>query len=156
MNVYKELNKVIEYIEEHLEENVKPKQLAKIVGMNEYTFQKIFLVLADISFSEYIRNRRLSNAGQEIILNKEKIIDLAIKYQYSNATSFSRAFEKFHGIKPSETKKHPDKLRMYTKLHFEEQHELNKDINYKIVEINQLTLYGTYITTNKKIKSHAP
>ena len=46
---------------------------------------------------------------------------------------------------------------MYTKLHFEEQHELNKDINYKIVEINQLTLYGTYITTNnKKIKSDAP
>ena len=35
MNVYKELNKVIEYIEEHLEENVKPKQLAKIVGIKK-------------------------------------------------------------------------------------------------------------------------
>ncbi len=157
MNIYKKLNEIIEYTEKHLEEKIEYKEISKMIGLNEYTFQKIFLIISDISFSEYIRNRRLSNAGQEIFLNKTKIIDIATKYQYNNATSFSRAFEKFHGIKPSEVRKKPDKLRLYTKLHFNEQYETNKDINYKIIEQNQIILYGNYIITdNKKIKYDAP
>ena len=157
MNIYIKLNEIIEYTENHLEEKIEYKDISKMIGMNEYTFQKIFLIISNISFSEYIRNRRLSNAGQEIFLSKSKIIDIAIKYQYNNATSFSRAFEKFHGIKPSEVRKKPDKLRLYSKLHFNEQYEINKDINYKIIAMEQMTLYGSYIITdNKKIKQDAP
>lgn len=157
MNIYTKLNEIIEYIEQHLEEKIEYKEISKMIGINEYTFQKIFLIISNISFSEYIRNRRLSNAGQEIYLSKAKIIDTAIKYQYNNATSFSRAFEKFHGIKPSEVRKNPDKLRLYTKLHFNEQYEYNKDINYNIIEMEQIDLYGIYIKTdNEKIKDDAP
>lgn len=105
MNIYVELNKIVEYIEENLEEQIDIKLISKMIGMSEYTFQRIFSVIAGISFIDYVRNRRLSNAGQELFLEKEKIVDIAIKYQYNNATSFSRAFEKFHGIKPSEVKK---------------------------------------------------
>ena len=157
MNIYKELNKIIDYTEKHLEENIDYKKVASIIGINEYTFQKVFLMIADVSFSEYIRNRRLSNAGEDIYLGKEKIIDVAIKYQYNNPTSFSRAFEKFHGIKPSRVKTNPEKLKMYTRLHFDENHEYNKNIDYKIVKMDELTLYGTYIITNNdKIKHDAP
>ena len=109
MNIYTKLNEIIEYTEQHLEEKIEYKEISKMIGINEYTFQKIFLIISNISFSEYIRNRRLSNAGQEIFLSKAKIIDTAIKYQYNNATSFSRAFEKFHGIKPSEVRNNPYK-----------------------------------------------
>lgn len=105
MNIYVELNKIIEYIENHLEEKIEYKELSKMIGVNEYTFQRIFSLISNVSISEYIRNRRLSNAGQELYLNNEKVIAVAIKYQYNNATAFSRAFEKFHGIKPSEVKK---------------------------------------------------
>ncbi len=38
MNIYKELNKVIEYIEENLEEKIDYKYLSKTIGVNEYTF----------------------------------------------------------------------------------------------------------------------
>ena len=90
-------------------------------GMNEYTFQRLFSLITGCSFADYVRSRRLSNAGQELYLGEEKIVDIAVKYQYNNATSFSRAFEKFHGIKPSEVRKNPEKLKLYTKLHFNEQ-----------------------------------
>lgn len=157
MNIYKELNKVIEYIEEHLEDEIEVKNVSRMVGMNDYTFQRIFGVLCDISFSEYIRNRRLSNAGQELYLNNGRVIDSAMKYGYNNATSFSRAFEKFHGIKPSEVRKKSGNLRLYTKLHFNEEYECNKNIDYKIVEKEELKLYGKYIITdNKKISEDAP
>ena len=157
MNIYKELNEIIEYIEEHLEEKIDTEKLARKIGINEYTFQRIFAIIADISLTEYIRNRRLTNAGQELYLKQEKVIDVAIKYGYNNATAFSRAFERFHGIKPSEVRKKPEKLKMYTKLHFNENIEYNKSFEYKITEKEEMTSYGEYITTdNKKIKQDAP
>ncbi len=157
MNIYVQLNEVIEYIENNLEENINYKELAKMMGVNEYTFQKIFSLISNITIAEYIRNRRLSVAGQEIFLKDIKIIDIALKYQYKNATSFSRAFEKFHGIKPSEVKKSPGKLRMYTKLHFNEKNEQSKNVEYKIVQMEQLTLYGKCkITNNQKIRKDIP
>ena len=70
MNIYKELNEIIEYIEEHLEEKIDTEKLARKIGINEYTFQRIFAIIADISLTEYIRNRRLTNAGQELYLKQ--------------------------------------------------------------------------------------
>ena len=157
MNIYKELNEIIEYIEQNLEEKIDYKELAKMIGVNEYTFQRVFSLITNISISEYIRNRRLSNAGQELYLENKKIIDLAVQYQYNNATAFSRAFEKFHGIKPSEVRKNPDKLKMYTKLHFKEDNEESKNVEYKIVEREEIILYGKCKpTTNENIGKDAP
>lgn len=157
MNIYIQLNKIIEYIEEHLEEKIEYKDLSKMIGVNEYTFQKIFSLISNVSISEYIRNRRLSNAGQELFIKNEKVVDISVKYQYSNATAFSRAFEKFHGIKPSEVRKNPEKLKMYTKLYFNEINEQNKNIEYKIVEKEEMILYGKYkITNNEQIGKDAP
>lgn len=157
MNIYVKLNKVMEYVEKHLDEKIESRVLAKMLGMSEYTFQRIFSIICDISFSEYVRNRRLSNAGQELFMKNEKIIDIATKYQYNNATSFSRAFERFHGIKPSQVKKTPEKLKMYSIIHFNENIEYNKDIDYKIIERDEITLYGMFKDTdNEKIKKDAP
>lgn len=157
MNIYIELNNIVEYIENHLEEKIDYKEISKMIGVNEYTFQKIFSVICNISITEYIRNRRLSNAGQELYLKNEKVIDMAIRYQYENATSFSRAFEKFHGIKPSEVRKKPYKLKIYTKLHFDEIKERDRNIEYKIIEKEEIVLYGKYKkTNNEQIRKDAP
>jgi len=53
------LNNMIDYIEENLTEDIKYKDLAKIVGVSEYSLQRIFMFLVDISLFEYIRKRRL-------------------------------------------------------------------------------------------------
>lgn len=157
MNIYTELNKIVEYIEENLESKIDYSKLANMIGVNEYTFQKIFSLISGISISEYIRNRRLSNAGQDILLTNNKIIDIAVKYQYNNATSFSRAFEKFHGMKPSDVRKKVKKVKMYTKLHFDEISDNSSNIEYEVVEMESLTLYGKHITTtNEKIGNDAP
>lgn len=157
MNIYTQLNKIVEYIEENLESKIDYSKLANMIGVNEYTFQKIFSLIAGISISEYIRNRRLSNAGQDILLTNNKIIDIALKYQYNNATSFSRAFEKFHGMKPSDARKKVKKVKMYSKLHFNEICDNSSNIEYEIIEMKNLTLYGKQkFTTNDKIRGDAP
>ena len=155
MNIYIELNNIVEYIENHLEEKIDYKEISKMIGVNEYTFQKIFSVICNISITEYIRNRRLSNAGQELYLKNEKVIDMAIRYQYENATSFSRAFEKFHGIKPSEVRKKPYKLKIYTKLHFDEIKERDRNIEYKIIESKYKNRNNVEMVFTRKNGSYA-
>ncbi len=112
MNIYKNLNEMINCIEDNLENEIKYEKLARILGVNEYTMKSIFSVICNMSVVEYIRKRRLSNAGFDLYRNNEKIIDIALKYQYESATAFSRAFEKFHGIQPSKVKNNPKGLKI--------------------------------------------
>lgn len=157
MNIYISLNKMLDYIEDNLENEIKYNELAKILGINESMLQRFFSVLCNISLSDYIRKRRLSNAGQELIEGKEKIIDIAIKYQYENSTSFSRAFEKFHGIKPSQVKKGLAPLKIFSKLHFDEKEEENENIEYTIINREDIVLYGAKKETSiEGLKTDAP
>lgn len=156
MNIYVSLNQLIKYIEEHLTEKIEYSYLTRFLGVNEYTMQRLFSLLSNISLSEYIRKRRLSRAGEELYNTKAKVIDIAIKYQYENATSFSRAFTEFHGIKPSQVTKE-SKLKIFPVLYFEEKEIGNSPISYEIISMEQKELYGLSISTNnKKIPSDAP
>lgn len=148
MNIYKGLNEVIKYIEEHLEEDISYSDLAKMIGVNEYTFLRVFDLIANISVADYIRKRRLSNAGVELSKSSSKVIDIAIKYNYESAISFSRAFEKFHHIKPSEVSKHPENLKVFPRLHFVENENNTENINYSIIELDAFSIYGKGIKTN--------
>lgn len=157
MNIYKNLNELIEYIENNLENKIEYDKLAKILCTNEYTTKRIFSLLSTVSLSEYIRNRRLSNAGFDLFKGDEKLIDVALKYQYESVTAFSRAFEKFHGIKPSKVKSNPDKLRVYAKLQFNENINENCEIEYRITELDEFVLYGAgFKTTEATIRQEAP
>jgi len=49
VNIYVELNKIVEYIESNLEENIDLKVISKMIGMNEYTFQRIFAVISNVT-----------------------------------------------------------------------------------------------------------
>lgn len=150
MNIYHSLNELIAYIEDNLDNPISYKRLSQFLGVNEYTMQSIFSLLCNISLSEYIRKRRLSDAGTYLYSNNAKIIDVALKYQYENPASFSRAFENFHGIKPSEVKDKYSKLRLFPKLHFNEDSYFEPaKFDYSIVYQDELVLYGVGFKTKK-------
>ena len=73
MNIYHELNKMMDYIEENLDKDISYTKLSRILGVNEYTMQRLFSLLCNISLAEYIRKRRLSQAGYDILYKQEKI-----------------------------------------------------------------------------------
>lgn len=157
MNIYRSLNELIEYIENNLDNNIEYDKLAQILGTNEYAAKRIFSLLSNVSLAEYIRNRRLSNAGFDLYKGDEKLIDIALKYQYESVTAFSRAFERFHGIKPSKVKNNPEKLKVYTKLKFNENLNETVDMEYSIIELDEICLYGLGMkTTEGTIREDAP
>lgn len=156
MNIYKILNEITFYIDEHLEEKIEYSIFAKMMGVNLYTMQRIFSVITGITLTEYIRKRRLSCAAYDLFSSRLKVMDVALKYQYENATSFSRAFKNFHGIKPSEiTKK--TKLKEFPRVIYDENIKNKTDIEYSIVEREKLILYGfRKETNNREIGKDAP
>lgn len=95
MDLITELNLAIEYIEENLTDEVALGEVSKITTYSPYHFQRIFNYITGIPLSEYIRRRKLSLAVIDL-QREEKVIDVAMKYGYNSADSFTRAFAKNH------------------------------------------------------------
>ena len=143
MNIWKErIRNAIEYIEQNLADKIIIKDIAEKACVSEYHFRRIFAELCGVTVGEYIRNRRLSIAAQELSGGSVKVIDVAIKYGYESPDSFARAFARFHGIAPSEAKEKGVKLREFMPLRMDTLSEGGTVMEYKIVEKAAFTLMG--------------
>ena len=115
MNWITGIGKAIEYVEENITGDIDYSEAAKRAGSSVFHFQRVFGIICGYTLGDYIRMRRLSLAGQEIIASDEKIIDVALKYGYDTPESFSRAFARFHGISPTEARK-SGQIRSFSQL----------------------------------------
>ncbi|MGI6451654.1 MAG: AraC family transcriptional regulator [Desulfitobacteriia bacterium] len=97
----KELNRVIDYIEEHLTANLSLEAISQYAGVSDYHLRMIFFYLAGMTLSEYIKNRKLAEANKDL-LQGEKVTDVAFKYGYQSLDGFTRAFRKWSGFLPSD------------------------------------------------------
>ena len=86
----RELNQVIDYIEAHLTEDLSLEQVAAYAGVSDYHFRMVFYYLSGLTLSEYIKNRRLSEASQDL-LQGAKVTEVAFKYGYTSVDGFTRA-----------------------------------------------------------------
>lgn len=98
MDWLKNLSDAIEYIEDNLDGNISIERCAEIGCCSSFYFQRVFSYIVGISLSEYIRRRRMTQAGFLLKRTDEKIIDIALKYGYSSPSSFTRAFREVHNI----------------------------------------------------------
>ena len=142
MNVLKSMNSTIEYIEEHLLEELHMPEIAKATGNLENDLQKTFYALTGISIVEYIRRRRLSLAGYELQNREQSVLDIALKYGYTSPDSFTRAFRQMHGITPSAVKKGGCLLKSYGKITFVLTIRGVNAMNYRILKKEELHIIG--------------
>ena len=101
MNWMDDTQKAINYIENNLLENISVGDVAGHIHSSPDYFARVFNIVTGISISEYIRNRRLTLAGDEIVKSQAKVIDIASKYGYDSPDSFAKAFTRFHGVTPA-------------------------------------------------------
>lgn len=147
MNWLKSLNDSLEFVEENLTENITCEDVSKKAYTSHYHFMRMFYILSGINLGEYIRNRRLTLAASDIVTSNNKIIDIALKYQYNTAESFSKAFKRYHGVTPMTARKKQPVLKMTPKLSFQLQIEGDYIMDYKIVKKDNLNFKGISITT---------
>lgn len=142
MNQLYHMNQAMEYIEEHLDEEIDFQKVAQLAMTSETYFKRLFSFLAGMSLSEYIRNRRLSKAAFELKDSQVKVIDLSVKYGYTSPDSFSRAFQQLHGLTPTEARKLGSQLKSYPMLNFRLTIEGGEPLDYRIVEKEAFTVAG--------------
>lgn len=135
------IQNAINYIEENLAEELDYDAIARESFSSSFHFQRVFGILCGCTLGEYIRNRRLSMAGAELAAGKARVIDVAAKYGYDSPDSFARAFQKFHGVTPSQARAGAS-LKSFSRLSIKVTLEGGNVMNYKIEEKPAMVLTG--------------
>ncbi|KRF59559.1 AraC family transcriptional regulator [Bacillus sp. Soil768D1] len=136
------IQKAINYMEEHLLDDLTIESISRQANASAFHFQRTFTILTDISVGEYVRRRRLTLAAQEISRTNCKIIDLAYKYGYDTPEAFSKAFRRQHGVSPSEARKYIGKLTFYERLVIQVILKGEIPMKYNIIERDSFQLIG--------------
>src|SRR5690625_2889131 len=95
----KELNQVIDFIEDHLTDDLSLGRISEYAGVSDYHFRKVFFYLSGMTLNEYVRSRKLSEANKDL-LNGESVTDVAFKYGYQSVDGFTRAFKNWSIVLP--------------------------------------------------------
>jgi len=133
----------IEYIENHITDDITADDVAKHIYVSSFYFQKGFSMLCGFTVMEYIRNRRLALAGGELATTDAKVIDVAIKYGYDSPDSFAKAFTRFHGITPSMVRKDGILIKSFAPLKLEISLKGGYLMDYKIIENDNFTVLAS-------------
>ncbi|MFE0103655.1 GyrI-like domain-containing protein [Streptomyces sp. NPDC059009] len=136
------LNQAMEYIEDHLDEPIDGAELARIAVTSEYHFRRMFSALAGIPLSEYVRRRRLTVAGAEVLAGQRGLLDIAIAHGYGSGEAFARAFRALHGVGPQEARRTGAALRSQPRMSFRLIVEGSDSMRYRIVEKPEFRVVG--------------
>jgi len=139
MEWIRQLQSAVEYMEDHLLEDINYEDAARHVYLSGYTFHRTFSLMAGMTANQYIRNRRLSLAAQDLQQNGLSVLDAALKYGYDSPESFSKAFSRFHGCTPSQAKIAGTPLRMFNPLVIKITLEGGSIMEYRIIKQPQQT-----------------
>ena len=129
--VFKEVAK---YIEDNLDKSIDVNEMAKIASLSTYEFRRVFSFVVGLPVGEYIRKRRLSKAGEDLLSGKYTVTEVAFKYGYDATSSFTRAFKSFHGVIPNEAMKGNVELTAYTKVSFDFSTRGGEEIKYTVID----------------------
>jgi AraC family transcriptional regulator len=99
---YERINKVLQYVNNHLAENLDLGNLASMSSYSAFHFHRIMRAYLGESLGSYIIRVRLDAAANLLKMTEVPVNDIAFKVGYENAPSFNKAFKKRFGIAPNE------------------------------------------------------
>ena len=152
MKYYDSMEKVIDYIEKNLEEEIRLEEVARVACISQYHFHRIFSAVTGETVMKYIRKRRLTRASYDLIKTEKPIIEISFEYGYESQGSFTRSFKSMFGVTPKKYRlANRDRfLSMKSKINLK---KLKKEkgvrtMNYRIVEREKTILVGMECTTS--------
>ena len=134
------IHRAIQYIEGHLREELTIRDIAQQAALSPFYFQKGFAMLCGMTVGDYIRQRRLSAAGLEVLTTDRKIIDIALEFGYDSPDSFTRAFARFHGLTPAALRKSGGAVRSFAPLRIKVILEGGQNMDCKIMKKEAFTV----------------
>lgn len=136
-----ELNRLIEFVEVHLSDDLDVAALASTLGTTEYHLRRMFSSLTGMPLSEYVRRRRMTVAAAEVIAGAP-VLDVAVQFGYGSAEAFGRAFRAVHGAAPADVRKDGGPLRSQPQLRLRLTIEGNTSMDTRITDRPAFRLVG--------------
>ena len=101
----KDIQKVLTYIEKHLEENIKIEDMMEGVSWSEGRFKAVFRECMGVPPKEYVLRRKMERAKQLIEEGEYSITDIAYKMGFSSSQYFTVVFKRFNIYPPTKYQK---------------------------------------------------
>lgn len=132
------IGEAVKYMESHITENITMYEVADHVSISPFYFQKGFSLLCGYSIAEYIRNRRMALAGEELITSDITVMELAMKYGYDSPDSFTKAFSRFHGSTPLAVRRNKTMIKAFAPLKLTISLKGGYSMDYRIIKRKHL------------------
>lgn len=105
MDNNKRISKVIDFIGQHLSEQLELDELCRVACFSKYHFHRLFTAYTGLPLMTYIKWLRLKKTAHQLLVHKEMtILNIALESGFESHESFSRAFKQMCGQSPSEFK----------------------------------------------------
>lgn len=113
------LNALVDQVEAAgSDQEIDVAAFAREHGTTEYHLRRMFSALAGMPLSEYVRRRRMTHAGAELVAGASSLLDVAVRHGYGSVEAFGRAFRAVHGIGPADARREGGPLRTQPTLRF--------------------------------------
>jgi len=136
------INLGINYIEKNIKESLEIEEIAKAAYLSKHYFQRVFHVVIGMTVSDYIRNRKLSLAAEELLATDKSVTEVALDYGYENSDAFAKAFRRLQGVTPSAIRKGEAKLKIFPRITLQVNVTGESEMNYRIVEKDAFKMMG--------------
>ncbi|PKM58269.1 MAG: DNA-binding protein [Firmicutes bacterium HGW-Firmicutes-3] len=115
MHAWEAVQQSLNYIEEHLSENIRTEKLANVAALSPYYYQRLFKRLVKKPVNEYVKLRRLEKASDALKSKEKRIIDVALENGFTDHANFTRAFKEAYDMTPDEYRRCPVMLNHFIK-----------------------------------------
>lgn len=115
MHAWEQIQQTIEFIEDHLSEDIRIDNLAEMASLSPFYYQRLFRRLVNKPVGEYIKLRRMAKATEILLVKDKRILDIALDLGFSSHEHFTRTFKDVFGMSPDVYRKNPVALNRMTK-----------------------------------------
>ncbi|MEZ8784980.1 helix-turn-helix domain-containing protein [Vibrio splendidus] len=102
---FSRISRVLTYIHSNLSSSLSLEDIATQSCWSRWQLQRVFQAETGLTVANYVRELKLSQAAEELLDGKERVIDVALGLGFNSEISFSRSFKQMFGASPSQYRK---------------------------------------------------
>ena len=101
MDYLQQVQRGVDFIEEHLDEDIELADVSRAAGVSHWHFLRIFRALTNETLKSYIRSRRLASARLSLVGSQHSVLPIALAAGFESQAAFTRAFKRAFGVTPA-------------------------------------------------------
>lgn len=95
------IEKVIDYIEKHLDSKLELEQVAEAAHYSKYHLHRMFANTVGMTLHDYVQRRQMTEAAKLLIFSDKPIIEVAFICGYESQQAFAASFKAMYKMTPA-------------------------------------------------------